>query len=276
MLVNQGDGASRKPTNWTSIVSKTKKYERHEADLIALCGANAPNEKKIGSKTSSAVRELISLQSWLKNKGNHAAMKGYEADYGAKVNGMDGAKHEFEFDQEVKRGRAIHVLMVSVNAEIADLRSGRFRQTQTTYTDANLDSSEDNAFGGQTSKVDTVSHGGEAGIFQSERTADKEYGNTAAASIGMKQFNANYAGRAIAMKLLGVGGLIVDTDFAVHTREVQDRKGLALGQKTTMGIRMSVAKGEEVSEEMRDGFDAEHPVFQKGMAQLQMLDSRCN
>jgi hypothetical protein len=278
--------------SWTDTLQAVAKYEEMEKKPRAT-----GNMKKHAKEAKALQSQLVTIQkharSWLKahEDGIVQAIDDNAAQYGD-VTGMS-AEHQ----QGVKKLSAIRNLLRRVRWEQTQIRVGNLR-TDRLDDDQLVGNAQDDAVGGQASRLDIVNFGS-AGYYQSDRET-AGVADSAAGAIGIQGVDPNWSGRSMAAarldqllseRLTAAGAdlvvadpSLVRMDFASHTRTPQGGQATA-----TTGVFLEQASGAE----MRAGYlgghavDAEanranaqqlaldDPVLQRALNKLQLLDAIC-
>jgi len=287
---------SIKGSRWNELLSQLGSYEKHEAEYAALLAKPTVKgyDKAEAKLRAKLLKALLSLETVAQQWQTANDQEG--ADSIKERSDANWDDDEEDVRTKGQRRQAVALFLARVRVEKTDIERGQFG---TGLDDTQLDWGKDDAVGGGMNRLDQVAYASSEGpilegYFKEDRGFAKQTaGHDKKAGIG--QYDANFAGRSIAMyrldKLLE-GGVIARTEFAVHTsknrKEAKRKPGESnLTESTTkLGFVTEKAKGEEMGNLLRndkvvrdaenagpDTVAMEDPVLQRCMNKLQILDA---
>lgn len=288
---------SLKGSRWNELLSQLSSYEKYEDQYAALL-ANPPAkgydkaEAKLREKLLKALLSLEKVALQWQAANDQEGADAIKADSDANWD-----DHEDDVRAKAQRRQAVALFLTRVRVERTDIERGEFGSGG--LDDTQLDWGKDDAVGGGMNRLDQVAYASSEGpILEGYFKEDRGFAKMTAGhdkKAGIGQYDANFAGRSIAMyrldKLLE-GGVIARTEFAVHTSRNRKSARRTPGESnlteatTKFGFVTEKAKGEEMGNLLRDdkvvrdadnaGPDAvamEDPVLQRCMNKLQILDA---
>lgn len=288
---------SIKGSRWNELLAQLASYEKYEDQYAALlANPTAKGYDKAEAKLrAKLLKALLSLE---KVALQWQAANDQEGADAIKANSdANWDDHEDDVRTKAQRRQAVTLFLTRVRVEKTDIERGQFGSGG--LDDTQLDWGKDDAVGGGMNRLDQVAYASSEGpILEGYFKEDRGFAKMTAGhdkKAGIGQYDANFAGRSIAMyrldKLLE-GGVIARTEFAVHTsrsrKEAKRKPGESnLSESTTkFGFVTEKAQGDEMSsfiknnQVVRDSDNAgpdtvamEDPVLQRCMNKLQILDA---